>query len=60
MIGILGIFSGLGYAAGPPIGGALYSLGGFQLPFSVLGVLLIIAAFLSIPLIPLQDGLCFI
>ena len=58
MIGILEIFSGLGFAAGPPIGGALYSLGGFQLPFTVLGSLLIIAGLLSIPLIPPQDGLC--
>lgn len=30
-------FNGLGYTLGPPIGGFLYQIGGFLLPFAVLG-----------------------
>ena len=35
------VAAGLGYAAGPPMGGALYELGGFQLPFLVIGSILL-------------------
>ena len=40
-------FAGLGYTAGPVIGGVLYEYGGFQLPFFVLGALLLLATVLS-------------
>ncbi|VDM49237.1 unnamed protein product [Toxocara canis] len=62
IVGVMETFAGLGYTAGPPIGGLLYELGGFQLPFFVLGVFLLIAAVLSYFLIesfedePVDDG----
>ncbi|XP_048735346.2 MFS-type transporter SLC18B1-like isoform X2 [Ostrea edulis] len=37
MFGVLETFSGLGLIAGPAVGGALYQLGGFGLPFFVVG-----------------------
>ncbi|RCN26681.1 hypothetical protein ANCCAN_27592 [Ancylostoma caninum] len=40
-------FAGLGYTAGPVIGGFLYEFGGFQVPFLVLGVILIFATALA-------------
>ncbi|CAD5114875.1 DgyrCDS3908 [Dimorphilus gyrociliatus] len=43
LVGILETSSALGYMVGPALGGALYSLGGFILPFIVLGSLLVIA-----------------
>lgn len=55
-------FVGLGYTAGPVIGGVLYEYGGFKLPFFVLGILLILATILSYYLIekiedePADDG----
>lgn len=57
--GVMETFAGLGYTAGPPIGGVLYELGGFQLPFLVLGAFLIIAAVLSYFLIEDFDGSSF-
>ncbi|KAL3889994.1 hypothetical protein ACJMK2_002303, partial [Sinanodonta woodiana] len=42
VIGSLETFSGLGLMVGPPIGGALYELGGFGLPFFVLGSMVIV------------------
>jgi MFS family permease len=47
IVGIMETFAGLGYTAGPVIGGVLYEYGGFQLPFFVLGALLVLATFLS-------------
>lgn len=47
VVGILETFAGLGYTAGPVIGGLLYDIGGFQLPFLVLGVVLLVAAVLA-------------
>jgi MFS transporter, DHA1 family, solute carrier family 18 (vesicular amine transporter), member 1/2 len=40
-------FAGLGYTAGPVIGSVLYEYGGFQLPFFVLGGLLLLATLFS-------------
>ncbi|KAI6244213.1 MFS-type transporter SLC18B1 [Aphelenchoides fujianensis] len=48
IVGIMETFAGLGYTAGPVIGAVLYDLGGFMLPFIVLGTLLILATILSI------------
>ncbi|VDK43210.1 unnamed protein product [Anisakis simplex] len=47
IIGVMETFAGLGYTAGPPIGGLLYEIGGFQLPFIVLGAILITVSILS-------------
>ncbi|WAR17717.1 S18B1-like protein [Mya arenaria] len=40
--GLLETSSGLGMMVGPPIGGALYELGGYGLPFFVMGSLVIV------------------
>ena len=39
--GLLEVAAGLGFMAGPPVGGALYEVGGFRLPFLVVGVTLL-------------------
>lgn len=41
VMGILETFIGLGFSIGPVIGGSLYTLGGFQLPFYVLGAIML-------------------
>ncbi|KIH50872.1 hypothetical protein ANCDUO_19046, partial [Ancylostoma duodenale] len=46
-LGLMETFAGLGYTAGPVIGGFLYEFGGFQVPFLVLGVILIFATALA-------------
>lgn len=48
-------FFGLGLIVGPTVGGALFELGGFTLPFVVMGVLLLIAASLVCLLLPKRD-----
>jgi len=45
-LGICEISTGLGYMIGPPLGGALFSAGGFATPFIVLGSLVAPAAVL--------------
>lgn len=50
-------FAGLGYTAGPVIGSVLYEYGGFQMPFLVLGILLILATLLSYYLVEEIDGI---
>lgn len=40
-LGICEISTGLGYMVGPPLGGFLFSLGGFACPFFVLGTALL-------------------
>ncbi|EYC16227.1 hypothetical protein Y032_0034g2870 [Ancylostoma ceylanicum] len=47
IVGLMETFAGLGYTAGPVIGGFLYEFGGFQVPFLVLGVILIFATALA-------------
>ncbi|VDN53263.1 unnamed protein product [Dracunculus medinensis] len=47
IFGILEAFSGIGFAAGPLFGGTLYELGGFQMPFLILGFILFIISILS-------------
>ncbi|KAL9988702.1 hypothetical protein ACROYT_G003178 [Oculina patagonica] len=39
--GAMETFTGLGFMLGPPLGGVLYSAGGFKLPFIVMGGLLL-------------------
>uniref|UniRef100_A0AC35TKA5 MFS domain-containing protein n=1 Tax=Rhabditophanes sp. KR3021 TaxID=114890 RepID=A0AC35TKA5_9BILA len=41
-------FAGIGYTAGPLIGGVLFDYGGFQLPFIVLGGTLLLTAIISV------------
>ncbi|CAI5456359.1 unnamed protein product [Caenorhabditis angaria] len=43
IVGLLETFAGLGYTAGPVIGGLLYDFGGFQVPFLALGIVLLVA-----------------
>ncbi|XP_072935829.1 MFS-type transporter SLC18B1-like [Epargyreus clarus] len=42
VLGILETFVGLGMSVGPAIGGLLYSIGGFGLPFYSLGVVMVL------------------
>ncbi|ETN76902.1 transporter, major facilitator family protein [Necator americanus] len=51
IVGLMETFAGLGYTAGPLIGGFLYEFGGFQVPFLALGVILMFATFLAYMLI---------
>jgi len=51
-LGITEISTGLGYMVGPPLGGWLFSLGGFTMPFIVLGVMLLPAAALIYTRVP--------
>ncbi|KRZ42823.1 MFS-type transporter SLC18B1 [Trichinella pseudospiralis] len=54
-IGVLETFSGIGYTVGPPLGGILYDvLGGFDLPFFSLGVVLLFTVIMSFLIIPEQ------
>jgi MFS family permease len=43
-LGICEISTGLGYMIGPPLGGFLFTAGGFSMPFIVLGLALVPAA----------------
>ncbi|XP_046392956.1 MFS-type transporter SLC18B1-like [Ischnura elegans] len=56
VMGILETFVGLGMSVGPALGGLLYSLGGFGLPFYVLGVLMMIIVPVNFFLLPRGDG----
>ncbi|CAB3231381.1 unnamed protein product [Arctia plantaginis] len=42
VLGILETFIGLGMSVGPAIGGFLYSIGGFGLPFYTLGIIMVL------------------
>ena len=47
MFGVVEMSFGVGMILGPTVGGALYQLGGFTLPFTVLGGVLVVQAVLS-------------
>ncbi|KAK6062115.1 transporter, major facilitator family protein [Cooperia oncophora] len=47
IVGVMETFAGLGYTAGPVVGGILYEFGGFQVPFLVLGAILMVATALG-------------
>ncbi|CAJ0947337.1 unnamed protein product, partial [Mesorhabditis belari] len=51
IVGILETFGGLGFTLGPLIGGFLYDVGGFQVPFILLGSILLLTTILSIYLL---------
>jgi MFS family permease len=55
MFGSLELFSGLGLMIGPPLGGALFQLGGFRLPFVSLGSALLVVGIITIFVLPQQD-----
>ncbi|KAL1526197.1 hypothetical protein AB1Y20_014923 [Prymnesium parvum] len=53
-LGICEISTGVGYMIGPPLGGLLFSIGGFSLPFLVLGLMLLPTAALMYTYLPLD------
>ncbi|XP_066286968.1 MFS-type transporter SLC18B1-like isoform X2 [Branchiostoma lanceolatum] len=55
VMGILEVFSGLGLMAGPPIGGLLYGVGGFKMPFLVVGGMMLCCGGVVWILVPQQD-----
>ncbi|CAG9534097.1 unnamed protein product [Cercopithifilaria johnstoni] len=55
VIGVLETFVGLGTTAGPLLGGILYEIGGFQLPFLVLGIILLFLGLLASFLVENMD-----
>ncbi|RCN47129.1 transporter, major facilitator family protein [Ancylostoma caninum] len=56
ILGILQTCGGVGFSLGPFLGGILYDIGGFRLPFYSLGVAMFLMAFLSRWLIPKDQG----
>ncbi|CAB3400411.1 unnamed protein product [Caenorhabditis bovis] len=42
VLALMETFAGLGYSVGPMIGGILYDMGGFMVPFLILGLVLIV------------------
>ncbi|XP_050673368.1 MFS-type transporter SLC18B1-like [Leptidea sinapis] len=52
VLGILETFVGLGMSVGPAIGGLLYSIGGFGVPFYSLGIVMIIVVPINMILLP--------
>lgn len=51
-------FFGLGLIAGPMVGGVLYSVGGYFLPFVSLGLLLFIVAGITMCILPQNSENC--
>lgn len=56
VLGILETFVGLGMSIGPALGGILYSVGGFGLPFYTLGILMVIIVPINFCLLPPGDA----
>lgn len=56
VLGILETCVGVGYMAGPLLGGSLYEVGGFKLPFIVVGSVLMLSAVLAFVLVPRVEG----
>ncbi|EFX65748.1 hypothetical protein DAPPUDRAFT_332905 [Daphnia pulex] len=52
IMGILETFIGLGFSIGPLIGGALFTLGGFQLPFYIMGLVMLLTLPFSFYFLP--------
>ncbi|CAF4780229.1 unnamed protein product [Pieris macdunnoughi] len=52
VLGILETFVGLGMSVGPAIGGLLYSIGGFGLPFYSLGIVMVFTVPINMFLLP--------
>ena len=58
--GILQTFTGLGMLVGPILGSLLFRLGGFQLPFYTVGILLLLLAFYNSITISADSRLSFV
>ncbi|XP_059474514.1 MFS-type transporter SLC18B1-like [Neocloeon triangulifer] len=56
VMGILETFVGLGMSVGPALGGVLYSVGGFGLPFYTLGVVMVLFVPINIYLLPAAEA----
>ncbi|XP_077989873.1 MFS-type transporter SLC18B1-like [Glandiceps talaboti] len=56
VVGISEIFTGLGFMIGPPLGGYLYQVSGYTVPFASLGTFTLIIAGLNIFILPNQSG----
>ncbi|XP_053143687.1 MFS-type transporter SLC18B1 isoform X2 [Hemicordylus capensis] len=56
VLGSLEIFTGLGLVLGPPLGGFLYQSFGYEVPFIVLGCLVLLLVPLNMCLIPKYDS----
>lgn len=52
MFALIELFFGVGEIVGPVVGGALYEVGGFTLPFAVMGSLLVCSAILIFIILP--------
>ncbi|XP_071492402.1 MFS-type transporter SLC18B1-like [Diadema antillarum] len=52
MSGMLEMFSGLGFAVGPPLGSLFYGIGGYKLPFIVLGSFAIFMSIVNVFIMP--------
>lgn len=48
-------FFGLGLIVGPTVGGALYQVGGYTLPFAVMGTALFMSAILTAIVLPKHE-----
>ncbi|XP_032636400.1 MFS-type transporter SLC18B1-like isoform X5 [Chelonoidis abingdonii] len=57
VMGSLEIFTGLGLVLGPPLGGFLYQSFGYEVPFIVLGCLVLILVPLNMYLLPKYDAI---
>ncbi|CAB3369675.1 Hypothetical predicted protein [Cloeon dipterum] len=56
VMGILETFVGLGMSVGPALGGVLYSVGGFGLPFYTLGIVMVFFVPINIYLLPAAEA----
>ncbi|XP_067839961.1 MFS-type transporter SLC18B1 isoform X2 [Heptranchias perlo] len=57
ILGSLEIFTGLGLALGPPIGGFLYQSFGYEVPFIALGCAVLLMVPLNMYILPRFDGI---
>ncbi|XP_071943949.1 MFS-type transporter SLC18B1-like [Antedon mediterranea] len=55
VMGTVEVFVGVGLMIGPFIGGVLYEIGGYTLPFAVLGGVMLLHSFLLLFILPLDD-----
>uniref|UniRef100_A0A1B6LS52 Major facilitator superfamily (MFS) profile domain-containing protein n=1 Tax=Graphocephala atropunctata TaxID=36148 RepID=A0A1B6LS52_9HEMI len=56
ILGVMETVIGLGMSVGPAIGGVLYSIGGFGLPFYILGVIMFAVVPLDIWILPVASA----
>ncbi|KAJ7334327.1 hypothetical protein OS493_014637 [Desmophyllum pertusum] len=56
--GAMETFTGLGFMLGPPLGGVLYSAGGFKLPFIVMGSLVLSILPVVLVILPNDESKC--